>query len=56
VNGHIDDSIRAAIKRLRDIRNRVVYATEFQPSTDDADQFVLLAAGVAFDLNQLKPP
>lgn len=52
-HGHLDDHIRAALRRLKDIRNRVVHAGDYQPSIEDAEEYVVLAAAVTADLNAI---
>jgi hypothetical protein len=41
-----------ALQKLRDIRNRTVHTPEFQPSVDDAEEYVLLSFAVIEDLQR----
>jgi hypothetical protein len=42
-----------AIQKLRDIRNRTVHSPDFQPSVDDAEEYVLLTNVVIQDLERI---
>jgi hypothetical protein len=49
----IPPAVLTGIQKLRDIRNRTVHAPEFQPSVDDAEEYVLLAFAVIEDLRRI---
>jgi hypothetical protein len=49
----IPTAVMKAIQKLRDIRNRTVHSPEFQPSVDDAEEYVLLSFAVIEDLRQI---
>jgi len=49
----IPTSVMKAIQKLRDIRNRTVHSPEFQPSVDDAEEYVLLSFAVIEDLRRI---
>src|SRR5438876_2113628 len=42
----IPTAVLTAFQKLRDIRNRTVHTPDFQPSVDDAEEYVLLAFAV----------
>lgn len=52
-NDAIPAAVMTAIQKLRDIRNRTVHTPEFQPSVDDAEEYVLLAFAVIEDLRRM---
>jgi hypothetical protein len=45
--------VKNAIQKLRDIRNRTAHSPDFQPSVDDAEEYVLLTNVVIEDLNRI---
>jgi uncharacterized protein YutE (UPF0331/DUF86 family) len=47
-------SVSTAISKLRDIRNQTVHASDYQPTVDDAEEFVLLSMAVVTDLESIK--
>ena len=49
----IPAAVLTGIQKLRDIRNRTVHTPEFQPSVDDAEEYVLLAFAVIEDLRRI---
>lgn len=46
-------AVLTAIQKLRDIRNRTAHTPDFQPSVDDAEEYVLLAFAVIEDLRRI---
>jgi hypothetical protein len=50
----IPDSVAAAIQNLAAIHAKVVDNPDFQPSVDDAQQFVLYSASVREDLEKAR--
>ena len=49
----IPTAVMTAIQKLRDIRNRTVHTPDFQPSVDDAEEYVLLTFAVVEDLRRI---
>ncbi len=49
----IPTEVMKAIQKLRDIRNRTVHTPEFQPSVEDAEEYVLLSMAVIEDLRRI---
>lgn len=49
----IPTEVMKAIMKLRDIRNRTAHSPEFQPSVEDAEEYVLLSMAVAEDLRRV---
>ena len=47
-------SVSTAISRLRDIRNQTVHVSDYQPTVEDAEEYVLLSAAVVADLENIK--
>ncbi len=47
-------SVSTAISKLRDIRNQTVHASDYQPTVDDAEEYVLLSSAVVADLENIK--
>jgi hypothetical protein len=50
----IPSEVKNAIQKLRDIRNRTVHSPEFQPSVEDAEEYVLLSMAVIEDLRRIR--
>ena len=51
---HIPTEVMNAILKLRDIRNRTAHTIEFQPSIEDAEEYVLLAGAVVADMETIE--
>ena len=49
----VPPAVLTAIQKLRDIRNRTAHTPDFQPSVDDAEEYVLLAFAVVEDLRRI---
>jgi len=49
----IPPAVKTAFQKLRDIRNRTVHTPDFQPSVDDAEEYVLLTFAVIEDLRRI---
>jgi hypothetical protein len=49
----IPTAVITAVQKLRDIRNRTVHTPDFQPSVDDAEEYVLLTFAVIEDLRRI---
>ena len=49
----IPSEVMKAIQKLRDIRNCCVHNPEFQPSVEDAEEYVLLSNAVIEDFHRL---
>ena len=49
----LPSEVKNAIQKLRDVRNRTVHSPDFQPSVDDAEEYVLLTNVVIEDLSRL---
>jgi hypothetical protein len=53
--GSLPAELIASIKNLETLRIKVAQVSDFKPSTEDAEKFVLLASRAVLELNQITP-